>query len=146
MKKLMFLSLIMVVFAFSCNAQSKDSKVVDLNEATFIEKVADYKTLNNDGFKYVGKKPAIVDFYAAWCGPCKVIAPILDELSVKYSGSVDFYKVDIDKVKSLSTAFGITSIPVLLFIPLDGEPQMIKGARSKDDYIKFIDDLLLKKE
>lgn len=125
-------------------ATTSNAKPIDLTKAEFSLKVADYKA-NNGDFKYLGDKPAIIDFYATWCGPCKVIAPILDKLAKEYDGEIVIYKVDIDKEPELAQAFGITSIPALLFIPIDGKPKMINGSRSKSDYVEIIDKFLLKK-
>ena len=98
--------------------------------------------LNKD-WKFSGDKPCIVDFYADWCAPCRMIAPILDELSIKYEGKIDIYKVNIDYEKALAGAFGISSIPAVLFCPKDGKPSMANGALPKEDYEKAINEVLL---
>lgn len=110
-----------------------------LTKETFIEKVFDYE--NNDQWVFKGKKPAIIDFYADWCGPCKVVSPILEELDKEYQGLIDFYKIDTDQEQELSAMFGIRSIPTILFIPLDDEPRIAVGAMPKDVYEKAIEDL-----
>lgn len=115
-----------------------------LTKANFLTKVADYET-NPQTWKYLGDKPAIIDFYASWCGPCKMIAPILEELATEYNGQIRIYKVDVDNEQELAGRFGITSIPALLFVPMEGEPKMIEGAMSKAEFQKKIDQLLLKK-
>ena len=97
-------------------------------------------------WKFLGDKPCIVDFYASWCGPCKMIAPILEELAKEYDGKIDIYKVDTEKEQELAAVFGIRSIPTLLFCPTDGRPQVAQGAMSKADFEKAIDELLLKKQ
>ena len=112
----------------------------NLTKETFKEKVFDYET--NKEWKFVGDKPAIVDFYADWCGPCKMIAPILEELSVEYDGKVDIYKIDTEKEQELAGVFGIRSIPSLLFIPKEGQPQMAAGALPKDALIKAMEEVL----
>ena len=89
--------------------------------------------------------PVLVDMYADWCGPCKMIAPILEELAKEYDGKIDIYKVDTEKEQELAAVFGIRSIPTLLFVPMDGKPQMVQGAIGKDDFEKVINDVLLKK-
>ena len=104
----------------------------------------DYEANPNE-WKYLGDKPAIVDFYASWCGPCKMVAPILDELAQEYDGKIYVYKIDTEKEQELAAAFGIRSIPTLLFVPMDGKPQMVQGAIGKDDFEKVINDVLLKK-
>lgn len=112
-----------------------------LTKATFIEKVFDYE--NNQEWKYEGDRPAVIDFYADWCGPCKMVAPIIEELSKEYDGKVSFFKVDTDAEQELAGAFGIQSIPSLLFIPLDGKPQMAAGALPKKALKEVIDKELL---
>lgn len=122
-----------------------DGKVHKINTATFIAEIFDYKS-NPTKWIYKGDKPAIIDFYATWCGPCKKVAPIMDELAEKYKGQVNFYKVDTDQEKELSgSVFGIRSIPSILYIPVDGQPTMSTGLYPKDEYIKQIETTLLKK-
>ena len=108
----------------------------ELNATDFAEKVYD---LSKDDLKYLGDKPAIVDFTAKWCGPCQRISPILDELAKEYEGKVVIYKVDIDKNPDLAQAFGVSSIPAILYIPLDGKPTMTIGARDKAKFHKEIE-------
>jgi thioredoxin len=122
----------------------KRGKVVYLSTETFKQKVFNYEV--NKEWKYNGDKPAIVDFYADWCRPCKIIAPILDELATEYADDIVIYKVDTEKHKELSAAFGIRSIPSLLFIPVNGQPQMAQGALPKESLVKAIDEVLLKKQ
>ena len=120
--------------------EKPQSKVIYLTTAEFRSKVFDYQ--NATEWKYLGDRPAVIDFYTVWCGPCKVIAPILEELSVKYADKLYVYKIDIEKEPELSSAFGITSIPTLLFIPLHGEPQMATGAFPKEDLEGFIKEII----
>lgn len=94
--------------------------------------------------RYLGDKPAIVDFYATWCGPCRMVAPILEELAEEYSGRIAVYKVNTEKEPDLSAAFGIRSIPSILFIPMNGKPQMLQGAMPKEAFKKAIEEYLLK--
>lgn len=96
----------------------------------------------NSDWKYEGDLPAIVDFYADWCGPCKMVAPILEELSDEYEGRIRIYKVDTDKEQELAMAFGIQSIPSILFIPMDEKPQMAAGALPKEQLQNVIKDIL----
>ncbi|WP_410055272.1 thioredoxin [Parabacteroides johnsonii] len=120
-------------------------KVQELTKAEFLKKVANYEASPNK-WVYEGDKPCIVDFYATWCGPCKMVAPILEELAEEYAGKIDLYKVDTEKEEGLAASFGIRSIPSLLFCPMDGQPQMAKGAMGKADFKKAINEVLLKKE
>lgn len=120
----------------------KDSKVISLTKADFIAKVYDYKK-NAKEWVYEGDKPAIVDFYATWCGPCKRVAPILEDLAKEYDGKIVIYKIDTDREPDLAKAFGITSIPTLLFIPKSGNPQAAHGAMSKEEFKKAIEEFLL---
>lgn len=120
------------------------STTVKLTTEQFLEKVANYKT-NPDKWQYLGDKPAIIDFYADWCGPCKAIAPTLEELAAEYAGEIIIYKIDVDKEQELAQVFGIRSIPSILFVPLNGSPQMSQGAMSKSDLKGAIDSVLLKK-
>ena len=125
------------------NVTTKADKVVKLlNKADFKAKIYDYEK-NADKWVFEGKRPAIVDFYATWCGPCKMVAPILEELAKEYEGKIDIYKVDTDKERELSSAFGIRSIPTLLFIPAEGDPQIAQGALPKAELKKVIDEFLL---
>ena len=126
-------------------AQQSVSKVRQLTKADFITLVYDFEK-NSDKWVFNGDKPAIVDFYATWCGPCKMIAPILDELAAEYADEIVIFKIDIDKEKELTSHFGIKSIPTLFFIPMEGEPHILQGAMSKDDFKKIIDSVLLDKE
>jgi thioredoxin len=111
-----------------------------LSKASFIEKVFDFE--NEKQWKYRGELPAIIDFYADWCGPCKMVSPVLDALALEYAGKLNVYKIDTDKEQELAGAFGIQSIPSLLFIPQTGEPQMARGALGREAFDKAIADIL----
>ncbi len=113
-----------------------------LNKQTFLEKVFNYE--KNKEWKFEGKLPCLIDFYADWCAPCKIVAPILEELNEEYQGKINIYKVNTEQEQELAAAFGIRSIPSLLFCPIDGQPQMAMGALSKESFKKTIDDILLK--
>ena len=113
-----------------------------MSEADFNTLVYNLKAQN---LEYLGDKPAIVDFTAKWCGPCQRISPILDELSKEYEGQIVIYKVDIDKCQNLAQALGISSVPAILYIPLDGEPAMTIGSRDKARFKSEIESMLLKK-
>ncbi len=112
-----------------------------LTKQTFLEKVFNYEV--NQEWKFEGELPCIIDFYADWCGPCKMVAPILEELSTEYNGKINFYKVDTEAEQELAAAFGIRSIPSMLFIPKNGQPQIAVGALPKDSLKKAIGDVLL---
>ena len=120
-------------------------KINELTKQEFLSKVANYEA-SPDKWVYEGDKPCIVDFFATWCGPCKMIAPILEELADEYAGKIDIYKVDTEKEEELAASFGIRSIPSLLFCPMGEQPQMAGGAMSKADFKKAIEEVLLKKE
>ncbi|HPR17447.1 MAG TPA: thioredoxin [Candidatus Cloacimonadota bacterium] len=111
-----------------------------LTAETFKAKVFDYD--NNTEWSYKGELPAIIDFYADWCGPCKRVAPIMVELSQQYENKLIIYKVNTDDEQNLSSMFGIRSIPSILFIPLEGQPTMITGAYPKEEMVKIINEVL----
>ncbi len=113
-----------------------------LTSETFKQKVFNYET--NKDWKFEGKNPCIIDFYADWCGPCKMVAPVLEELSKEYEGKVDIYKVDTEDQQELAAAFGIRSIPSILFCPMNEQPQMAMGAMPKNSFVQMIDEVLLK--
>jgi len=116
-----------------------------LDKQAFIEKVFDYE--KEKEWKYRGTLPAIIDFYADWCGPCKMVTPVLEKISADYDGQLAIYKVDTDKEQDLAMAFGIQSIPSLLFIPVSGQPQMARGAMDRRGFDKAIAEILgVKKE
>ena len=148
MRKLKDLFLISVVLLLvSCSMSAKSDKnetggvaaqgeVVVLNKADFLTKV----------YNYEGTKPCIVDFYADWCGPCKKVSPILKELAGEYKNDIIIYKINVDNEKELAAAFGIQSIPTLLFIPAKGKPQIAQGALSKEQFVEQINGFLLGKK
>ena len=111
-----------------------------LTKETFKTKVFNFE--KNKDWKFEGKVPAIIDFYADWCGPCKAVAPVLEELSKEYDGRLNIYKVDTGKEQELASVFGIRSIPSLLFVPKEGKPQMAAGALPKESLVKAFDDVL----
>ena len=117
------------------------TKVVHITKADFLKKIYDFEK-NPDEWKYLGSQPAIVDFYADWCGPCRQLSPVLDELAKEYSGKLTIYKVNVDNERGLATFFGIRSIPTLLFIPMKGKPQRSLGALSKTELKGIIKDVL----
>lgn len=127
------------------NMSSKGyGKVRVMNTNEFLDEIFDYNA-HPDKWVYKGDKPAIIDFYATWCGPCKKVAPIMDELAEEYAGKVNFFKIDTDKESTLAgQVFRIRSIPSILYIPVNGQPLMYKGLMAKADYIRLIKENLLK--
>jgi thioredoxin 1 len=117
------------------------SDVVYLTTEEFKEKVFNY-TMNKE-WKYSGELPAIIDFYADWCGPCKMVAPVLQEIAKDYKGKLIVYKVDTESERELAAAFGISSIPTLLFVPMTGQPQAAMGALPRQSFDRAIKDVLL---
>ena len=169
MKKIAFATLLLALTLTACtgNAKSKgdtdntvnkeeNNKVITenkekvmepihLTKAEFLQKVANYESNPNE-WKYLGDKPCIIDFYAYWCSPCKMIAPILEDLAKEYAGQIYIYKVNTEQEQELAAAFGIRSIPSLLFVPMNGQPQMAMGALPKATFVEAIDDVLLNKK
>lgn len=157
MKKIVPFLLILLVVV-SCGANTKKSEndksmsasdankvyTIHLTKAEFLKKIINYEA-NPKEWKYLGDKPAIIDFYATWCGPCKMEAPILEELAAEYKNEIYIYKIDTDEEVELSSAFGISSIPTMLIIPMGEKPQMVKGAIPKAELKSIIDKTLLKK-
>ena len=113
-----------------------------LTKETFLEKVFNFE--QNKDWKFNGELPCLIDFYADWCGPCKMVAPVLEELSEEFAGKINIYKVDTEAQQELAAAFGIRSIPSLLFCPKDDKPQMAQGALPKPALIEAINNVLLK--
>jgi thioredoxin len=120
-----------------------DIKPIYLTTEEFKEKVWDYEA-NPDEWVYNGELPCVVDFYADWCKPCKMVAPIMDDLADYYAGRVIIYKVNTDDQRELSSVFQVRSIPSILFAPINGKPAMQPGAMSKEQYIEIINDFVLK--
>ena len=120
-------------------AGNDTGKVTVLTEEQYKTSIEDFTTQD---WKYLGDGPAVVDFYADWCGPCRKLAPVMDELAGEYAGKVKFYKVNVDNAAALSAAYGIRSIPSVLFIPAEGEPQMNVGLISKEEFKEKLDELL----
>jgi thioredoxin len=126
------------------NTDKNMTKTIKLTRADFLTKVANYES-NPEKWEYLGDKPCIIDFYADWCGPCKMIAPILEELAAEYEGEIYIYKVDTEAEQQLAADFGIRSIPSILFCPVGEAPQMAQGALPKDAFKQAIEEVLLKK-
>ncbi|MCP5514136.1 MAG: thioredoxin [Spirochaetales bacterium] len=113
---------------------------VQITKQDFVDKIFDYE--NEKEWKFKGELPAIVDFYADWCGPCKMVAPVLEKLSEEFEGKLNIYKVNTEQEQEISAAFGISSIPSILFIPKDEQPQMAAGALPKETFKQLIKDVL----
>lgn len=161
-KNILIISLMAVVSLSACATDSKSKEqnkeqiktettktehkmgTIHLTKAEFLKKVVDFEN-NPTEWKYLGDKPAIIDFYADWCGPCKAIAPVLEELAKEYDGQIYIYKIDTEREQELAGAFAIRSIPTLLFIPMGENPQMAQGALPKSELKKVIEEVLLKK-
>ena len=152
MKKIILASLFIVI-ALTASAESKkvnQSKelkrmgTIHLTKTEFLAKVANFEK-NPTEWKYLDDKPCIIDFYASWCGPCKTIAPILEDLAKEFEGEIYIYKVNTEEEQELAGAFGIRSIPSILFCPMVGAPQMAQGAMPKDSFKQAIKEVLLKK-
>ena len=124
--------------------QTATVKAVHITKAEFLEKVMNYEK-NPQEWIYLGDKPCLIDFYASWCGPCKRLAPVLDELAQEYDGEIYIYKVNTEQERELAAVFGIRSIPTLLFCPMGENPQVAQGALPKEQLKEAIDKVLLKK-
>ena len=152
MLKLMSLAMALALTVNAAHAagprqQSKTKKIMvqELTLDQFQQRIYNLSDANAASeLKYLGEKPAIVDFYASWCGPCRMVAPILEELAAEYEGRIVVYKVNTEKEPDLAAAFGIRSIPSILFIPKSGKPQMLQGAMPNDAFRKAIEQYLLK--
>ena len=142
MKKALILFALLLA-AFTINAQ--ESNVIHITKAEFIKKVYDY-TISDKVLHYKGDKPAIIDFYADWCGPCRKLSPILEEVATEFKKDIYIYKVNTDKEPEIAKAFGIRALPTLLFIPLEGEPEGNEGFLTKEQLYEAIYKVLLKEE
>lgn len=145
MKKSILIAMAIIAFSIGANAQEKkeDAQVKHLTYKEFLNKVWDFEK-DPDTFVYQGELPAIVDFYADWCGPCRRVAPIMEKLAQEYDGKLLIYKVNVDQEKGLSSAFKVKSIPTVLFIPMEGQPMMQVGALPEESYRKVIEEQLIK--
>jgi len=140
LKKIIYAIIIMLSFAILLIAEKPEAKPEHLTLETFKEKVFDFEA--NKEWKFKGEIPAIIDFYADWCGPCKRVAPIMEELAIEYDGKVKIYKIDTEVERELAGMFGIRSIPSILFIPVEGQPQMTTGALPKENFVQMIKEVL----
>jgi len=126
------------------SGEDSDAKPEYLTKETFKEKIWDYEA-NPEEWVYEGSEPAIIDFYADWCKPCKMVAPILDEISEEYAGKIKVYKIDTQKQRELAAVFQVSSIPAFLYIPVDGKPQMDRGFKQKEAFEQVISEILMVK-
>lgn len=113
---------------------------IHLTKGGFLRRVADFE--QNSEWKFLGTRPAVLDFYAPWCGPCKMLSPVIDELADEYQGKIDIYKINVDEEQELAEIFGIRTIPTLIFIPMQGEPQRSFGAKPKAELKNILDAML----
>lgn len=120
-------------------------KIIHLTKADFLKKVVNYEK-DTEEWNYLGQQPAIIDFYADWCGPCRQLSPVLEQLAAEYKGKIIVYKINVDKEQELAAAFGISGLPTLLFIPMQGAPQSLMGLQPKEELTKMIDGTLLGKQ
>ena len=143
---LIFVSTFWLFFVSDVNAQSKlikaEPKTIKLDKEGFLKRVVDFENSPTQ-WKYLGDKPAIIDFYADWCGPCKMLAPVLETVSDKFAGKVDIYKVNVDQEEELASLFNVRSIPTLVFIPMNGELKIAQGAVGQPQLEEAINRLLL---
>lgn len=148
-KSFLFLIIILPMMFNECKADNPASplktnttdSVVPMTNETFKKMIFNYEV--NKDWKFEGSKPAIIDFYADWCPPCRQLSPLVEEIAKEYAGKIDVYKVDTDKETTLAQALGITNLPTLLFIPAKGKPQTTMGALPKESLVKAINEILL---
>ena len=137
MQKNIFITILCVLIALPSMAED----VVYITTEQFRARIFDYKSEKD--WKYKGNKPCVIDFYTTWCGPCKRLAPIMEEMSQKYCDQVTFYKADTERERELAYVFNISSIPQVLYIPVEGKPMLLKGLYPKEEIVKIIDEFLL---
>ena len=145
MKRALLIALVILATSLATNAQSNksESKTKHLTYNEFLHKVWNFEN-NPTTFIYKGKVPAVIDFYADWCGPCRRVAPIMEKLAEEYEGRLVVYKINVDQEKELASAFQAKSIPMVLFIPLEGQPMKQVGAMPEESYRKIVEEHLLK--
>ena len=150
MKRFLFLIFVLafsLFFITDVNAQRNivgaEPKTIKLDKEGFLKRVVDFENSPTQ-WKYLGDKPAIIDFYADWCGPCRMIAPTIEELAKKYNGKLYIYKVNVDNSPELAEKFKISAIPTIMFIPVKGEPITERGVISMEGFEKYIKEFLLK--
>lgn len=144
MRKVISIFAIAMVFCLSASVMAQ-KKPIEIGKKEFLAKVVNYEK-NTTTWEYLGDKPAIIDFYADWCKPCKLVEGPLKELAKEYEGKIYIYKVNVDKHKDLAKEIGISSIPTMIFAPIGQDPQILMGAKSKEELKKYIDEILLGKQ
>jgi len=144
MRKAISFVAIAMVFCLSASVMAQ-KKPIEIGKKEFLAKVVNYEK-NTTTWEYLGDKPAIIDFYADWCKPCKLVEGPLKELAKEYEGKIYIYKVNVDKHKDLAKEIGISSIPTMIFAPIGQDPQILMGAKSKEELKKYIDEILLGKQ
>lgn len=159
MKRFIIPAMFLFLFASACNtekdsntrkdsseknvpAKTEESVAIYLTDATFKEKVFNYE--ENKEWRYEGTKPAVIDFYADWCAPCRELSPLLEEVAKEYGDKIILYKIDTDKERGLAETLGVTALPTLLYIPVEGKPQVRMGLAPKESLRQAIDEVLLK--
>ena len=153
MKRAIFLTVMIISLIFNnCSAGNKDNKVkkpatndivLSLTNEAFKKMIFNYDV--NKEWKYEDSKPAIIDFYADWCPPCRQLSPLVEEIAKEYNGKIVVYKVNTDEEKGLAQCMGISSLPTLLYIPVKGKPQITLGMLPKETIVKMINEILLTK-
>ena len=144
MKKAILIALVIIATAMTANAQEKknEPKVKHLTYSEFLKTVWDFER-NPTTFEYKGKLPAVIDFYADWCGPCRRVAPIMEKMAEDYEGKLLVYKVNVSEEKDLAAVFQVRSIPMVLFIPVKGNPMMQVGALPESEYRETVEEFLI---
>lgn len=150
MKRFLFLIFVLAFSLFfinDVNAQRNivgaEPKTIKLDKEGFLKRVIDFENSPTQ-WKYLGDKPAIIDFYADWCGPCRRLSPILEELAEEYRDNIYIYKVNVDDNKEIAEVFGITSLPTIVFVPMTGNPSAGTGFLPKDILKRAVNEILLK--
>ena len=145
MKKAILIALVIIATAMTANAQEKknEPKVKHLTYSEFLKKVWDFER-NPTTFEYKGKLPAVIDFYADWCGPCRRVAPIMEQMAEDYEGKLLVYKVNVSEEKDHAAVFQVRSIPMVLFIPVKGNPMKQVGALPESEYRETVEEFLIK--
>lgn len=146
MRKTILIVMAVIAFSIGATAQEKkeESKIKHLTYKEFVKQVWDFEK-DPSTFTYKGKLPAVIDFYADWCGPCRRVAPIMEKMAEEYDGKLMVYKVNVDQERQLASVFQVKSIPMVLFIPMEGQPMMQVGALPEEGYRQVIEEQLIKK-